>query len=639
MGRVRSFQTNFLGGVVSDKVSARVDIPAYGNAAKQLTNFRLLLQGGVTVRPGSVHVANLGALGAIQTASFVFNTSQSYVLVFSNTRVDIYTRAGTLAASLTSTPWTTAMMGELYFSQRGDKMIVTHPDMPMQVITRTGATSFTRTAFAFETHSTGYPIYEPYYKFAAESVTLAASATTGSITLTTSADHWTSDHVSSFVRYKEKTVEITAYTDAQNVTGTVRETLPATAADTDWDENVFSAANGYARTAIFHSERLWFGGSRDLPSFIFSSKTGAFFNFDAGTGEDNESIQADIADDQVLEIRGMATLRNFQIFTAAQEMYVPLAEGAAVTPSNFAIEPQTNYGSSVVPPIGFDGSVLFLTRTKTNLRENLYSDIEQAYNASNVTALNPEIISNPVEMTGQLEAENQPEQYAYLVNDDGSMAVFFSERDNRIQGFTKWTTDGSYKGVRSVLNRVFTVVERDISGSNELHLEYFDLDYRLDAAEKATNGSATTAWSGFTHLASQSVAVRSGNSDLGDYTIDGSGNLTTDYAVTSVEVGLPISCTLEPQPVDLAFKSGSTFGNFKKITRVVLDLYQSVTVDVDNTSILVRNVTDDLSLDISAQTKQEEIWLLGWSRSPTVTLTHNRPLPLTINGMVVEVEI
>ena len=52
--------------------------------------------------------------------------------------------------------------------------------------------------------------------------------------------------------------------------------------------------------------------------------------------------------------------------------------------------------------------------------------------------------------------------------------------------------------------------------------------------------------------------------------------------------------------------------------------------------MIVRNVTDDLSLEQQPFTGKKEFRLLGYSRDPQITITQDAPLPLQINGLVAE---
>ena len=57
------------------------------------------------------------------------------------------------------------------------------------------------------------------------------------------------------------------------------------------------------------------------------------------------------------------------------------------------------------------------------------------------------------------------------------------------------------------------------------------------------------------------------------------------------------------------------------------------------TKILIRNVTEDFSLEPTAVTARKEIYLLGWGNEGSVTITQDEPLPFSLNGILLEVEV
>ena len=169
------------------------------------------------------------------------------------------------------------MIGGLRVAQSGDTMIVVHPDMPMQKITRTAVDTFTRAEYAFDT-SDGF-IHQPYYKFAAPDVSLTPqSASAGSQDITASTGIFSADWVGEEIEFIDSDnvkhhILITAYTSATVVVGTFDTAPHNTDSVTTWSEQVFSTRHGYSRSVVFHDQRLIFCGSRDLPNHLFMSKT------------------------------------------------------------------------------------------------------------------------------------------------------------------------------------------------------------------------------------------------------------------------------------------------------------------------------------------------------------------------------
>ena len=88
---------------------------------------------------------------------------------------------------------------ELNFAQFGDTIFITHRNRPTREIFRESATSFIVREFEFQTHSSGYPVYEPYYKYAPSATTIGTSGTSGSVTVTASAN----SDLTYFVSYEE----------------------------------------------------------------------------------------------------------------------------------------------------------------------------------------------------------------------------------------------------------------------------------------------------------------------------------------------------------------------------------------------------------------------------------------------------
>ena len=643
MALLRQFYTNFTSGELTPLFTARVDANAYKNGVKDLENYRILSQGGIRRRGGLRYLQTLTNT-SYQAEPYVYDEDEAYILLFSNTKLEVVDASSptSIVQTITSCPWTTAMIGALKVSQSGDTMIVVHPDMAMQKLTRTAADTFSRTAYAFDT-ADGF-VHQPYYKFAPAAVTITpTNANTNSQTFTASAATFSSDWEGEEIEFTDDAgtvhhIEFTTYLSSTTFTGTFDTAPSNTNASANWKEQVFSSRHGYARSVAFHDQRLIFGGSKDLPNHLFMSKVAEFFNFDVGTGLDDESIQVQIAENQVSEIKSIESFRHLSIFTSEAELYVPTTENRPLTPSTIAIKRQTSYGSGSVSPVEFDGALVFLTKSKGAVREFVYSDLSQAYNSDALTLLSQHMIGSPTDMVSQREAADQVEAYLYTVNSAGKMPVMVSIRKEQLQGWAEYSTDGDFKNVVNVNRKIYVIVERTINSVTKTFLELLDNEYHTDAASKQTNATATTDWT-VAHLPSTEVVVKSGNYSLGTYTTDSSGDLTLTDAVDEVEIGINYTPTMTTLPPEFTLQDGISVGQKRRIVRAVLDLNETLDVKAKGTSVLIRRVTDDFSQEPAAISTRKEVYLLGWSSEGTVTITQDQPLPLTLNGLLLEVEI
>src|SRR4029077_12501841 len=103
--------TNLTGGAVSSDAKDRLDLAVWKNSVRRAENVSIKPQGGATRRLRMAIVDSLPASLSYQIEAFTFSQAQSYVFVFSNTRVDVYnkvTRVG--VASYLGMPWVDAQI-------------------------------------------------------------------------------------------------------------------------------------------------------------------------------------------------------------------------------------------------------------------------------------------------------------------------------------------------------------------------------------------------------------------------------------------------------------------------------------------------------------------------------------------------
>ncbi len=411
-------------------------------------------------------------------------------------------------------------------------------------------------------------------------------------------------------------------------------------ATTEWSEQSYSSVRGFPGAVTLHQNRLWFGGTLAQPDGIWGSKTGQYFNFDIGTAEDNDSLDLTANVGEIFTIRHLVSNRDLQVFTTGAELFVQAPTDKPVTPANAQIRRQTPYGSSYVRPTVFDGATLFIQKTGTALREFVFTDAEASYTSVAVSQLAPHLIVDPVQQASIKGALSRSESYDFILNSDGTIAVFYSIRGDQKAGWSLWDTTGKWHSICSVHERLFVASSRDDgSGTTKLFLEEFQVDMPMDfcnqfSASNSVFGSLTSHFSN-----GAVVKAISGNDYLGEFTIS-NAEIDASLAKSSVSTGFigyaftPLITTL---PVDAGVVGGPLTGEPRRVSRVVLDLNSTLAVSVNDKDLVFRNVTDDMSNERIAITGKEEFRVLGYSRDPRVTISQSFPFSLQINGMVMEV--
>lgn len=632
MTRLRTIKTNFTAGEISTRLLGRGDLTAYANGARRLRNVFIHPTGGITRRAG-LRFVDL-APGAGRLVAFEFNSEQVYLLVFTDMRVDAF-RDGIVVANAV-TPWTEAQLGAIVWTQSADTLLVCHPEVPPQKITRTSETDWTVTPWVFFQEDDA--IRQPYHKFADSDVTLAASATTGAVTLTASADLFEPGHVGQRFRLALKEVEIASVVSATVATAVVKQTLTGTAATKDWDEQAFSPVRGWPVSVAFHQDRMVIGGSRDLPNRLWLSKSADLFNFDLGEGEDDEAIEFAILSDQVNAIRAVFSGRHLQVFTSGAEWMVT---GEPLTPTNIQLRRQTRVGSPVdrsVPPRDVDGATLFLSRNGRELREFLFTDVEQAYQSNDLAILANHLLISPVD-----QDYDQRERLMHVVMGDGSLGTVTVFRAEQVTAWTLQTTAGAFRSVAVVGDDVYVLVER----GNGHFIEVFDAELQTDSALRGTADDPTVEWSGLDHLNGAIVTIVGDGIVRADRLVT-DGSITLDQPASTVQVGLGFTHEIEPLPVVAASPLGPAQGTPVRLIRATFRLESTSSLRVDTGSgyrdvpFKQLGATGVLDSPIQPYTGDKTVRALGWNRSGTTPLwriAQDTPLPSTVLSVHTEIKV
>jgi hypothetical protein len=259
--------------------------------------------------------------------------------------------------------------------------------------------------------------------------------------------------------------------------GGVRVVVKTHAPTRDWQEQVVSSVNGFPKAVAFHEQRLYFAGVTNLPDLIASSKISEFFNFDIGSAEDADSVQIQIASDEINEIRHLISGKVLEILTNTGEFYLKPPIGKAVTPTDIQVIRQSSLGCQLPAKARiFDGSTIFVQTNGKTVREYTYSTSAEEFASAPVSLLSSHLISSPIDADRIKAIVNRDEQLYFLVNSDGTMAVYSSQKIQELQGWVKWETDGVIQSICCLTDFPYIAVKRTINSADVYYLEQVSSD-------------------------------------------------------------------------------------------------------------------------------------------------------------------
>ena len=72
--------------------------------------------------------------------------------------------------------------------------------------------------------------------------------------------------------------------------------------------------------------------------------------------------------------------------------------------------------------------------------------------------MRPHLITKPIQLSVLNGGLQRPESYTFLVNLDGTIAMFTSNRAEKRAGWSQLTTNGNFHSITTVDERVFLVI-------------------------------------------------------------------------------------------------------------------------------------------------------------------------------------
>ena len=658
MSRQVQIQTNFSVGELDPLLRGRQDLKQYYNSLQTATNVFIQPQGGIKRRDGLKYIAELPSAAnpqnGVKLVPFEYSADDSYMLAMVHQRVYIFKNKvlitdinGSGNDYFAVSALTSSVLGSLNYAQFGDTIIFTHNDLQPVRIVR-GGTDATWVA-AYITF-TAPPQHAFTLSVSNPAAGITPSQTTGNITLTASSGVFSSGNVGQYININSNygRMRIVEFVSSTQVKAHVTINLFDTAqvASGNWEleagyEAAWSSTKGWPTSCTFHESRLYIGGSKSLPTHIWASRVGDYFNFELGEGLDDEALNAELTTDSLNSIQQIFSGRDLQIFTTGGEFYIPQAISDPITPGNFMVKIGTRNGIKPgVPVAGLDSGTLFIQRSGKSLNEMIFTDAEQAYTTSNISVMSSHLLNSPIDIAMRRATSTEESDRLFMVNGgDGSLGVFSILRSQNVVAPSKFTTSGTFKAVGVDVDDTYVIVNRTINGASKYFVEHFDASLHTDSAVFVSAASATGTAA---HLPSTLVDILNDGNIEAQQTLNGSGVATfTRSSATNYEMGLPFSITVKTMPVEPALKSGGIKGFKKRILQVNAEVYQSKAMTVNNQLVPFRQFGEDiLDSPVTAFTGLKQIGpLLGFDYEGSITISQSVLLALNILSLDYKVSL
>lgn len=496
-------QPSFASGELAPSLYARVDVARYQTGLRLCRNFFVMPYGGVRNRPGTKFIQATKSNGAARLIPFQFNDTQTYILEFGNLYMRVYKDGGAVEASPgviyeIVTPFATADLFDLNYTQSADVLTIVHPSYPPKKLSRIAHNNWTIADYSFvptvaapatatATGVTGTGnAYSWRYQVTAvvdangvidESLPVTSAATTTHADKMRATVTWAAVTGATYYNvYKDTSGggvygfagRATALTfDDVNITPTKTDTPPNSA-------NPFSGAGNYPGAVSYYQQRLCFAGSNNAPQSVWMSRVGNFNNFGYSTPyKDDDSITFSVASREVHRFRHLLPLREMLGLTTDGEWVIGGSDSSGLTAKTVKADIQSYNGSSKIPPIVVDNSALYVQARGAKVSALQYSFEADGFAGNDLTKYSPHFFRGHALVDWAFQ--QQPDSLVWAVREDGLMLGMTYLPEEQLIAWHQHVTDGVVESVACVPegdeDALYMVVQRTISGSAKRYVE------------------------------------------------------------------------------------------------------------------------------------------------------------------------
>jgi hypothetical protein len=123
------------------------------------------------------------------------------------------------------------------------------------------------------------------------------------------------------------------------------------------------------------------------------------------------------------------------------------------------------------------------------------------------------------------------------------------------------------------------------------------------------------------------VSLFEGKTYIGDETLDSNGKMDISQVYgKTITIGKKFTAKIESNQIDASMGSGPSTGSVRGLANIVVDFKDTRSAKVNSRKfILEENFSG-----------KKEFRVLGYSRTPTVTIEQDDPLPMQVNGIIAE---
>jgi len=390
---------------------------------------------------------------------------------------------------------------------------------------------------------------------------------------------------------------------------------------------------------------------------VWLSYVNDYENFEEGVNDADSFSLAIPTTDTIVWIK---SLKDIVFGTSGGEWKISSNEvETPLTPGNWSVKEQSNYGSKAIQPVKVNESILFVDFVGRKVREMTFSDADRRYVSPDLTSLAENITVGGIT---SIAYQKNPDSILWATLEGGYLLALVIDRVQDVVAWSEQPIGGTSVEVQSVCvtpaadeDTITISVKRTINSADAIYIEQLasrtftaiENAFFVDSGITVENSPASATIAGLTHLIGETVTV------LGDgvaYTptavVDADGEVTISTAVELAQVGLIKNSILQPMRIVLGGQDGSSMGSITRVNELVISFLNTGAAkygssEDDLHSIDFTDIRWTNSSEITGLFTGEVVVSMpgGFDPLNPIIITSDGPMPCTVRAIVPRMDV
>lgn len=267
-------------------------------------------------------------------------------------------------------------------------------------------------------------------------------------------------------------IQITGYSSATVITGTVTKLLGATTATSDWAEGSWSDYRGWPAVGEFNQDRLITGNTANEPQTIWQTKASNYYDYSRSQPlVDSDGITTNIPARQLNGVNGFIPLTSLIALTSSSEWGIG-APDVPMSPLTITQKPYGFDGSNGLKPVIIKNRAVYVQFMGAVVLDLGFELISNSFTGANLSLLANHLFDgySIIDMCYQ----QYPDSIIWMVRNDGILLSLTYLREQEVIAWAHHETEGLVESVCSLPSSGYNQVWLSVLRGDTRFIEYMD---------------------------------------------------------------------------------------------------------------------------------------------------------------------